>query len=152
MLRRLLSAVFLLLFLTGCVITKDETNPGNTEYLSAEQVGRSEYSCVTSESETHDTKAEEGTVYTKAFTHEIYNSEKEYMVTLTTTITASNTGSGFALSSIKGDLTDAESDGLTVSEHISGNTGTVILYLNQLSVCHFQYRVSADGSFERLSE
>lgn len=151
MLRKFLPAILVFFLLLGCSAATEEINPENTEYWAATQIGSSDYSCITGESETHETASAEGTVYVKAFAHKIYNSEKDYIVTLTTTITASATDSGITLSSITGDLTEAESDGLTVSEHISGDTGTVVLYWNQMSVCHFQYRVSSDGSFELLS-
>lgn len=135
--------------LCGCAAdTAVET--AETAPADAVEIGASSYSCVTGESEAQEVTSDTGTVMAKAFSHRIYNSNNEYVVTLTTTVTFPAVESPTEITAVSGSLSDAQMEGFTISEHLAGDTGTVVLYLNQMSVCHFQYRLYADGTLELL--
>ena len=138
----------LTLFLCGCTKESPEEPSETAEAFAATEIGSSSYSCITEESETREVTTETGTVMVTALSHRIYNPNNKYVVTLTTTVTCASDYSG--IRDITGTLSDAQSEGFTVSEHLVGDTGTVIVYLNGLSVCYFQYRLHADGTLEFL--
>lgn len=141
-----------LLFLCAC---SADTSTETTEVLGtlpdgAAEIGTSSYSCVTGESIETQSLSETLTAVVKAFSHRIYDPDNEYVVTLTNTVIGIYSSDAAKISSVSGTLSDAETEGFTVSEHVSGDTATVVLYLNNISVCHFQYRISPDGTLEFL--
>lgn len=146
MLRKFLFPLLIIFLLSGCSDAPKETTPENTEYLAASEIGISGYSCITGESETQ----EANNLTVRAFSHRIYNPNNDYIGTLTTTVTGSLADAAPQINSIRAELSDQQIDGLTVSEHQSEDTGTVVLYLNQMSICHFQYRMQNDGQVNYL--
>lgn len=146
---------FVLLFILLCGCASDSQDPAEnveTAPAGAVEIGNSSYSCITGESERQIASSETGEVNVKAFAHQIYDPNNEYIVTLTTTVTwPTPSGEGTPeMESISGALSDAQIDGLTLSEHLADNIGTVVVYLNRISVCYFQYRISSDGTVELL--
>ena len=146
-----------LLLLCGCSSESSRDNTVIPENLpsGAEpvKIGSSSYSCVTGTSENNRQISESETANVKAYAHVIYNPSNEYIVTLTTTFVCSSTDGGnrFEIMEISASLSDAQIDGLTISEHRSDDTATIVLYLNQMSICYFQYRLSSDGTIEIIS-
>lgn len=140
------------LFLCGCSGEAPEEAAETAETINTSQIGSSAYSCVTGASEEQVETTETGTVKVKAFSHRIYNPNNDYVVTLTTVLTIScpDADGSQTLADVSGSLSDAQKDGFTISEHLAGDTGTIVLYLNQTSVCHFQYRLHSDGTIELL--
>lgn len=145
MTKRILLLVFLSLLLCGCA-APEETTPPETAPDSAVELGISGYFCVTGESETSQQTTDTGTVQVKAFSHKIYDPNGEHLVTLTTALS----GWDAEIKTVTPELSEAQSQGLTTSAHLSGDTATVVLYRNQMSVCHFQYRLHADSTWEFL--
>lgn len=148
--RFFLAALPLLFLLCGCSSEVAENTTEASEPFIGTEIGISEYSCITGESEMQEAVTENGTVMVKAFSHKIYDPMEEYMVTLTTVLTFPAGESGTEFSSVSGSLSDAQAEGFTISEHVSGDTATIVLYRNQLSVCHLQYRIHKDGTIEFL--
>lgn len=148
--KKLAVLVLFALLLNGCASEAPGETTARTEGPGATEIGTSSYSCVTGESETQQTITDSGTVWVKAFSHRVYDPNGEYVVTLTTTVIGTAEDGTAVVSAIRGNLSDAQADGFTVSEHISGDTGTIVLYRNQMSVCHFQYRILSDGSVKFL--
>ena len=150
MIKRILFLLALSLLLVGCgqqQAVEETTQPTySAEFLEAEEIGASGYLCVTGESGMEEAASRGTAVAVKAFSHRIYGPQGDYVLTLTTTVIVS----ADAVSSVSASLSDAQKDGFTTSEHVSKDTGTVILYLNQLSVCHFQYRLQEDGTISFL--
>ena len=119
--------------------------------LTVSEIGASSYYCITVESEETEQITEEDTIAkARAFSHKIYNPNYAYIGTLTTVAAGTADGESCKMASVSGELSDEQMDGLTLSEHLSGDTGTVVLYLNQVSVCHFQYLLYPDGTVEFL--
>lgn len=149
----ILPFALLLSLLCGCASdSRDPAENVETAPAGAVEIGNSSYSCVTGESEKQSASSETGDVNVKAFAHQIYDPNNEYIVTLTATVTWPNPSDADTpkMEGISGSLSDAQIDGLTLSEHLAGDTGTIVVYLNQISICHFQYRLSSDGSVELL--
>lgn len=146
MLFKFLIPVLITFLLYGCSGAPKETAPENTEYLAASEIGISGYSCITGESEIQQVNG----LTVRAFSHRIYNPNNDYIGTLTATVTGSLSGSDPQITDIRAELSDQQIDGLSVSVHTSENTGTVVLYLNQMSICHFQYRMRNDGQVTYL--
>ena len=94
----------------------------------------------------------DSTTSRKTFIHEVYTQDHQDFVTVTVSITGNISTENGTISHISTSLSESLMDGLTISEHLTGETATVVLYVNQISVCHFQYRLSADGSIDFLSE
>lgn len=103
------------------------------------------YHCSTVSSESTQTQNGDTTTSVRTYTHSIYTSEGNKLTDLTVTVSGITSPSECAVSHISALLTDQQWDGLTVSEHTAADTGTVILFQDQLSVCHFQYRISPGG-------
>lgn len=149
MYQKLLIPLLLLALLCGCSASLEETATAvPTEELA--EIGTSSYYCTTEE--LHEPTGNEGVVST-VFKHSIYDPEHDYIAKLAVTVTGSHSPEeGTAsISSISAKLSEEAAEGLTVSEHLSGDTGTVILYRNQMSVCHFQYRLSSEGNIKFLN-
>lgn len=142
----------LCLLLAGCGQAAEETTAATIESLPLEPIGASAFQCVTGESEAQLADSDGGTLFLKAFVHKIYDSEAEPTVTLTVSLagTYGQEGGTAAFTEVSGSLTEAAAEDLTISEHLSGDTATVILYMSGVSVCHFQYRLSADGTISLL--
>ncbi|MBQ3192444.1 MAG: hypothetical protein IJB59_02610 [Oscillospiraceae bacterium] len=104
------------------------------------------YRAVTTESLVSQTQNGSQTVLSRTFTHKIYGPDGAYLATLQSNVIANLTDAEPSVTSVSAKLSDEQRDGLTLSEHVSGDTGTVVLYLNQISACHFQYRVDAEGT------
>lgn len=141
----------LLLFLCGCTTQQPQETTASTEAFAATEIGNSAYSCITGESEIQEVTSDGEAVMVKAFSHKIYDPDNEYVVTLTTAVTFPAEEGVSEITAVSGSLSDAQADGFTVSEHLSGDTATIVVYRNQMSVCHFQYRVYSDGSVELLA-
>ena len=88
----------------------------------------------------------DGSSSRRTFTHEVSTPENHPLAVIAVTVTGSISTDSLAVTHISTSLSEEQQEGLTVSEHISGETATVVLYINQISVCHFQYRLSTDGS------
>ena len=87
----------------------------------------------------------------RTFTHRIFTQQNQNLAVVTITVNGSISADNTEISHVSASLADEQMDGLTVSQHISGQTATVVLYVNQISVCHFQYRLLSDGNIEFLS-
>ena len=108
------------------------------------------YRAVTTQSQIAQTQSGTKTVLSRTFTHKVYSPEGAYLATVTASVIGTITDSEAVITDLTAQLSDEQREGLTLSEHISGNTGTVVLYLNQISACHFQYRLSMDGTLKFL--
>ena len=139
-----LALFLLLLFLCGCgEEIPAETTAAPTFPAGAVQIGNSAYFCITTQSEQ--------TVTATAFVHQIFDPDGEPLVTLTTVAAGVLSNDGTCqMSKISGTLSEEQSQGITYSTHLSGDTGTIILYRSNISACHFQYRIHEDGTIEFL--
>ena len=108
------------------------------------------YHYTTVGSEITKTENPDGFTSKRTFTHAVYTQDNQDFVTITVSVTGNISGAATAISHITTSLSEAAPDTLTISEHLSVETATVVLYVNQISVCHFQYRLSADGSIDHL--
>lgn len=154
MYKKLLIPLLLLAMLCGCASAApaETTVVLETMPADASKIGNSSYRCVTGVSEEIQQLSETETAKVKVFAHKIYNPDGEYVVTLTASVTGrySESEDTASIVSVSGTFSDAQKDGFTLSEHISGDTATIVMYWNQTSVCHFQYRVYSDGTMEFL--
>lgn len=143
--------LLIVLFLWGCG-AEDTPEIMQTMPAGAAEIGSSSYRCITGESEQTQQLSDGRTAKVKAFAHRIYNPNGEYVVTLTTAVTGvySPGEDAAEIVDVSHVLSDAKMDGVSVSGHFSGDTATVVVYLNKVSVCHFQYRLSPDGTLEFL--
>lgn len=148
--KKIIPLLWILILLFGCAAEPPEETTANTEPYLATEIGTSSYYCITGESKEQAVDSDTGTVTVKAFSHKIYNPNQEYVITLTTTVTGSCSAeeASAQVTKISGTLSDAQMDGFALSEHVSGDTGTIVVYLNGISVCHFQYRIYSDGNIE----
>ena len=115
-------------------------------------IGASGYFCVTGVSDAVDAIGTDGTRRVQVFAHRIYDPEGEYIVTLTSTVVGihSQEEDTASILEITGQLTDAAAEGFDLSNHISKNTATAVLYWNCQSVCHIQYRLYPNGTIDIL--
>lgn len=145
----ILASCFLL---CGCGQAAEETAAATAASLPLEPIGISAFQCITGQSDAQLTDSEGGTILVKAFVHKIYDSEDQPTVTLTVSLTGtySQESDTAAITDVNGTLTEAAVEDLTISEHLSGDTATVVLYMSGVSVCHFQYRLASDGTIELL--
>ena len=148
----------LLLILAGCILLWYYNHVSNY-YATLENTVTAEdpayltgYHYTTTASQLTTTEDPNGIASRKIFIHEVYTQDDQDFVTVTVSITGNISTKNSTISHISTSLSEAQLDGLTISEHLSGETATVILYVNQISVCHFQYRQSADGSIDCLSQ
>lgn len=150
--KKIIILLISLLLLSGCSMddSQNATEPPETLPPGAVKIGISSYSCITGTSEKTVELSEDETAKVSSFAHMIYNPDNQYICTLSNTIVSVSPDDA-AISEVEASLSDMQIDGLTVSEHLSDNTATVIVYLNQMSVCHFQYRLSSDGTIEFIS-
>lgn len=108
------------------------------------------YHYATTASEITQTEDPDGTTSRRTFTHKVYTQDNQDFVTITVNITGNITSDSIDISHISTSLSGDHPENLTVSEHLFGETATVILYINQISICHFQYRLTANGSIDHL--
>ena len=149
--KMLILLTMLLLTLSGCSqeIPQETTVPP-TAPAGVEEIGNSSYYCTTEQSEQSSQLSGAQTVTATAFSHEIYDPDYEYIATLTAVAAGTISDDDCQITSINATLSEEQAEGLSISEHLSGDTGTVILYRNGISVCHFQYRLYDDGTAEFL--
>lgn len=150
--KKIFTLIMILLSLCGCGMDASQSNEDITETLPAGaiKIGISSYSCITGTSEKTVQLSEAETARVSSFAHMIYDPNNKYICTLSNTIVSISPDNA-SISEVKASLSDTQIDGLSVSEHLSDNTATVIVYLNQMSVCHFQYKLSSDGIIEFVS-
>ena len=86
----------------------------------------------------------------RTFTHRIFTQQNQNLAVVTVTVNGSISADNTEISHVSASLSDEQMDSLNISQHISGQTATVVLYVNQISVCHFQYRLLSDGDIELL--
>lgn len=143
---------FLCLIMSSCSVRNESSAPSPTIPKDAVEIGNSGYYCITGESEEVDAISSESTQRIKVFAHQIFDPNCNYVITLTTTISGQHSfeEDTAAITDLTASMSDAATDGFSASVHISKNTGTVILYRNQQSVCYFQYRLLPDGTFSFL--
>ena len=145
-----------LLVIAGCILLRYYHRVSNY-YATAENSAASNisayltgYHYTTTASPLTTDEDPDGIASRKTFIHQVYDQEKEHFVTVTVSITGNISTENSTISHISTSLSEAQLDGLTISEHLSGETATVVLYVNQISVCHFLYRLSADGAIDHL--
>ena len=147
-------AVFclILLILAGFILTRYYHRVSDYYFIyespevSEELIPISGYTYTTTCGELIVSENPDGNTSRRTFTHEVSTTENQPLAVVTITVTGNFSDNGLIISHISTSLFDEHQEGLTVSEHISGETATVVLYVNQISVCHFQYRLSTDGS------
>ena len=153
-----LIAVFcaVLLILAGCILLRYYKRV-SSYYASAENSASIEspayltgYHYSTTVSEITHTVDPDGTTFRRTFTHEVYTQDDRDFVTVTVNITGNIANDNICISHISTSLSEDHPENLTVSEHLFRETATVILYINKISICHFQYRLTADGSIDHL--
>lgn len=121
------------------------------EALSGEEspIG-SGYRCTTTESQLTETQNGSETNLTKIFTHKIYDPSGECLAEVETTFIGNIDAGTASATSVSAVFIKEQRSGLTLSQHCSSDTGTVIIYLNQSGIYYFQYRISTDGTIELL--
>lgn len=139
----------ILAFLLATHFRSSPTTPSE-EALSATEIGTSTYTCVTTASEVTTQESPEGTIQSKTFSHNIYDAGGTFIATLHSDVTGILADESASITSISSNLSETAKSGMTLSEHISGNTATIIVYINNLSICYFQYRLHGDGTLELL--
>jgi hypothetical protein len=122
---------------------------GSTE-TAEEQIPIAGYTCSTTSGDLSRSEDSDNCTAKRTFTHEVYTPDGDHLTTVAVTVTGSISSDSFAISHISTSLAKEANPVLTVSEHLSDETATVVLYLNQISICHFQYRLSSDGSVDYL--
>ena len=145
-----------LMVLTGCILLRyynrvstyyatfeNSATAGDPAYLTG-------YYYTTSNSELTKAANPDGTTSKITFIHQVYDQDEQDFVAVTVSITGNISSENRVISHISTSLSDESLVGLTISEHISGEAATVILYVNQISVCHFQYRLYSDGTIDCL--
>ena len=152
MIRAIPLILILSLFLSGCAQeTTAETTTAPIPPAGAVEIGNSAYYSITTQSEQSTQSSMTQTVTATAFVHQIYDPDFDPIATLTTVAAGSIDSQGqCTMTQTSGTLSEVNADDLTLSEHLSGNTGTLILYRSGMSVCHFQYRLHPDGTIEFL--
>ena len=151
-------AVFclILLVLAGCILVRfyhrvsDVYAAAESTETAEELIPISGYTSTTTGGEFTASEGPDGSTVRRTFTHEVYTPENQTLAVINVTVTGNISSDSYTVSHISTSLSEESQDGLTVSEHVSGETATVVLYVNQISVCHFQYRLSSDGSIDFL--
>ena len=145
-----------LLVLAACILLRYYHRVSNY-YATVENTAASDlsayltgYHYTTTASQLTTAEDPDGITSRKTFIHEVYTQDNQDFVTVTVSITGNISSENSTISHISTSLSEAQLDGLTISEHLSGETATVVLYVNQISVCHFQYRLSSDGTINCL--
>lgn len=108
------------------------------------------YRCTTTESQLTETQNGSKTSLSKTFTHKIYDPSGEQIAELETTFVGNIDTDSASATSVNATFTKEYRSGLTLSQHCSNDTGTVIVYLNQSGFYYFQYRISTNGTIELL--
>ena len=143
-----------LLILAGCILTRFylrmSQKPNDTAHLLSDGEMTAGFQYSTESTDLKKTQNGEDITSTKTFTHKIYTSEGSFLAKLTVTITGSVSPSVCAIDHLSATLSEEQWDGLTTIELTSEDTATVILFQDQLSVCHFQYRIFPDGMIDFL--
>jgi hypothetical protein len=148
-------AVFciILLVLSGFILIRYYHRVSN-DYAVSEStedlIPVSGYTYTTASGELTTSEHPEGISSRRTFTHKVYIQENQALAVISVTVSGNISDDSLTITHISTSLSEEVQDGLTVSEHISGETATVVLYVNQISVCHFQYRLSQDGSIDFL--
>ena len=146
--KRLLAIISIaLLILSGCILIHSYMRI--SENRSLEETIYGYYSNTES---TQHMQTQNGDTVTSAitFAHSIYTSEQIHLADLAVTVKGVISPTNCTISHLSATLSEKQWDGLTVSEHITNDTATVILFLDQLSICHFQYRIFPDGNISFL--
>lgn len=141
--------LLLIILLCGCGFQNKGEASETIPLDSLFKIGTSGYFC-TAEEMFEPTGSE--TVNSTVFRHKVYDPDMEYLSTLTVTITGSynEPENKASIQSISVNHSDDAAEGISSSQHLSGDTATVILYRNHMSVCHFQYRIESDGNIMLL--
>ena len=124
------------------ILTRGDSSSSDSAPSQELTVG---YRCTTDASDLEKTHTEDSITSIRTFKHSIYTSEGSKLTDLSVTVTGNVSPSLCAVSHLSALLSQQQWDGLTVTEHTVADTATIILFHDQLSVCHFQYRVTADG-------
>ena len=147
-----------LLILAGCILLRYYNRVSNY-YAAIENSAANEvstyltgYHHTTTASQLTKTEDPDGVTSRKTFIHEVFTQDNQDVVTVTVSITGNISTENRNISHISTSLSEEQLNGLTFSEHLSGEAATVVLYVNQISICHFQYRLTSDGSIDCLSE
>ena len=145
-----------LLVLAGCILLRYYHRISNY-YATIENAAANDISAyltgfhyTTTNSQLTTSEDPDGTTSRRTFTHTVYTQDDRDFITVTVNITGNIASDNIDISHISTSLSEDHPENLTVSEHLFGETATVILYINQISICHFQYRLSADGSIDHL--
>ena len=146
--KRLLSIISIALVMLACSILARKYFM--ISYSAPREELAAGFHCVTDVSQPIQTHDGDIITASQTFLHNIYTSEEHDIADLHVTVTASVTPSGCTISHISTSLSNQQWDGLTVSDLTAADTATVILFQDQLSICHFQYRISPDGEIEYL--
>ena len=156
---RILLILFLILsILTGVILTRyyfkmkvlSSPNPEEVaEAMTGDELPGG-YRVITATSQLSKSTSGSKSVCSRTFTHKVFSPAGVYLVTLEVSVTGEAEGESVSIASVNPQFSDEQTDGLTLSQHLSGDTGTVVLYRNQVSVCHFQYRLSSDGMLDFL--
>ena len=108
------------------------------------------FRCTTDANQTARTENGDFITTANSFQHKIYTADGTYITALTVTVSGSTSPSETKITHLSATLSDEQWSGLTVTEHLTGDTATVLLFQDQLSICHFQYRVIQDGTISYL--
>ena len=108
------------------------------------------YRCTTTESQLTETQNGSIISLSKPFTHKIYDPSGELIAELETTFVGNIDTDSASATSVNAAFTKEYRSGLTLSQHCSSDTGTVIVYSNQSCFYYFQYRISTNGTIELL--
>lgn len=138
------------LVLCGCSGTEpEETTITETIPQDLVEIGNSDYYCIAEEQ--MQPSGSDG-IAAADFTHRIYNPNYDYIVTLNVSVNGSfdQEDDSATIASVTGVFSDEQIEGLSLSQHLSEDTATIVVYLNQISVCHFQYRLYPDGTIKVL--
>lgn len=154
--KRMLTVFCLILAaLTGCILLRYYHRVTQIATLESQQSPEEQRSLIgyhytTTAAQLTKSEDPEGKTSRRTFTHAVFTPDEQDLATVTVTVSGALSGERSGISHISTSLTEEEMDGLTISEHISGQTATIVLYMNQISVCHFQYRLASDGSIDSL--
>ena len=106
------------------------------------------YTYTTTDEDLSSTEGPDGSTIKRTFTHAVFAPDGSKLTTVTVTVSGNISNDSSSISHISTSLSEEQSNVLTISEHLSRETATVVLYVNQISVCHFQYRLSPEGSID----
>ena len=146
--KRFLTIISITLIILTCVILARNLLQVSKSHPNEEiTVG---YHCTTDNSELSLTKNGDFIASSITFTHSVSTAEGNKLTDLTVAVNGSVSPAESSITHISAQLSDQQWDGLTVSELTTADTATVILFQDQLSICHFQYRIFPDGRIKFL--